>query len=460
MTADRGRFGHRVPRRWRLRGWTLVWLLAVGAWLGVSHWVSLDGTWTADWTANRGNTLSPTSVGLLAKMPKPLTITAYLRPDPVRQRLVETLVARYQRHKGDLVFDVVDLTATPEVAREWAIGGAGALVVAYDGRREKVTTLSEAALSQALVRLLRPPRPAYFLNGHGERSPTGQANHDAGLLGAALVRGGFVLEELDLITGAAPALDGVVVVASPRLALLDRELATLLGYLERGGNLLWLMEPAEERNTTLLADYLALAVAPGTVVDPSTASLGLQRTSLIPVVDYGSHPITAGLDAVTLFPTVASLEVQALEPWQITPLLRTGTSAWTELDSEPGESTLDPGAGERRGPLLLGVAMERPWQGATGGGDAARQQRVVVLGDGDFLSNAYLGNGANLDLALNIFNWLTRADTLLDIRLTATPDRQLDLSPQALSWLGMGFFLLLPGLSLAMGAWVWRRRRR
>ena len=33
--------------------------------------------------------------------------------------------------------------------------------------------------------------------------------------------------------------------------------------------------------------------------------------------------------------------------------------------------------------------------------------RIVVVGDSDFLSNTYLGNGANLEWGLNSLNWLS-----------------------------------------------------
>ena len=46
---------------------------------------------------------------------------------------------------------------------------------------------------------------------------------------------------------------------------------------------------------------------------------------------------------------------------------------------------------------------------------------LAIVGDGDFLSNAYLGNAGNLELGLRLLRWLSREDRMLKIppRLTS-----------------------------------------
>jgi ABC-type uncharacterized transport system involved in gliding motility auxiliary subunit len=85
---------------------------------------------------------------------------------------------------------------------------------------------------------------------------------------------------------------------------------------------------------------------------------------------------------------------------------------------------------------------------------------VVVLGDGDFLSNTYLGNGGNLDLGMNVINWLAEDDSLIAIHVKAAPDRTLHLSDPALATLGGSFLLALPAILLGGGWIIWFRRRR
>ena len=90
----------------------------------------------------------------------------------------------------------------------------------------------------------------------------------------------------------------------------------------------------------------------------------------------------------------------------------------------------------------------------------AGEQRVIVSGDGDFLSNTYLGNGANLDLGINMVHWLSNDDTFISIHPKSAPDQHLDLSPRAQAIIGFGFLLVLPLALLTTGIIIWIRRRK
>ncbi|CAH9019448.1 GldG family protein [Candidatus Nitrosacidococcus sp. I8] len=88
------------------------------------------------------------------------------------------------------------------------------------------------------------------------------------------------------------------------------------------------------------------------------------------------------------------------------------------------------------------------------------QQRIAIIGDGDFISNAYLGNGSNLDLALNLVNWLAHEDKLISVPARTRVDSTLEISPMT-SWLmGLGFLFLLPVMLLVSGLLIWWRRRQ
>lgn len=85
---------------------------------------------------------------------------------------------------------------------------------------------------------------------------------------------------------------------------------------------------------------------------------------------------------------------------------------------------------------------------------------MAVIGDGDFLSNTYLGNGGNLNLGINIINWLSRDDNLIAISATTAPDTQLNLSRNAALLIGFGFLFALPLALFAAGWMIWLKRRR
>lgn len=91
---------------------------------------------------------------------------------------------------------------------------------------------------------------------------------------------------------------------------------------------------------------------------------------------------------------------------------------------------------------------------------AKTEQRVVVIGDGDFISNSFIGNGGNRDLGTRIFDWLLADDALITIAEPVATDRTIALSGPALSVLSFAFLLVLPLLLAASGLWIWRRRRK
>ena len=56
-----------------------------------------------------------------------------------------------------------------------------------------------------------------------------------------------------------------------------------------------------------------------------------------------------------------------------------------------------------------------------------KQQRVVVVGNGSFLSNSYLGNGGNLQLGVAIVNWLASEDDLVAIDPRPASDSRIEI---------------------------------
>ena len=87
-------------------------------------------------------------------------------------------------------------------------------------------------------------------------------------------------------------------------------------------------------------------------------------------------------------------------------------------------------------------------------------QRAVVIADGDFLSNGFLGLGGNLQLGVNIINWLAADDQFVTIPARTVPDATLQLSPTASVLISVGFLFVMPVLLLGAGISVWYRRRR
>ncbi len=423
--------------------------------VGLTGWLSSSYSFTWDWSAGARNSLSETSQQLLERLESPLNIVSFSPEDPQLRRQISDIIARYQRYSDKITLEFVNPDTRPDQVRQLGIQVAGELRLTYQGRSENLRTLSEEALSNTIQRLIQQQdRWIGILEGHGERRFDGRANHDLGGFGEELRQKGYHLQPLNLAdTPEIPENIAVLVIAGPRVDYRADEVARISGYIEGGGNLLWLLEPEPLHGLDPLLRQLGLSLLPGTVVDANASALDLKDPAMALVPRYPDHPVTRGFALVTLYPHAAALEHTDKDgPWQSTPLLSTLPQSWNESGPLRGEVTRDENKGERPGPLSIGIALDRTL------GD--RQQRILVIGDGDFLSNSFMGNGGNLNLGLNILRWLSGDDKLLNIPARTAPDRTLELSTTAGAVIGLGFLFLLPLLLLAAGLLIWWRRRK
>jgi hypothetical protein len=395
-------------------------------------------------------------VRLLGTLKEPLTIDAYARGSSPFRDALKRFFAHYQAVKPDVELKFVDPDIAPEQARKDGITGDGQVILEYGGRSEKLEQVNQASVADTIQRLARSSeRYVVFLAGDGERNPRGDHNFDIGNFGKQLIAKGFKIEPLSLAaTPTIPVNTAVLVIAGPQADVFPGMVKLVRDYVRRGGNLLWLADPGPLYGLDPLATDLDLHFGNGTLVDPNTQLLGINDPTVTLVPKYPeTSPLAGGLSSVTLFPGATSVDVDPGSPWQQDAFLQSMPRSWLETARLAGDVSYDAKHGDRLGPLTIGVALTRevPGKGT---------QRVVVTGDGDFLSNAYLGNGGNLDLGLDIMNWVAHDDSYININPRPAPDLTLSLTPLAQGVIGFGFLFALPLLLFIAGIAVWLRRRR
>lgn len=430
--------------------------------IGLLAWLSQRYQYQADWTVNSRNTLSQASVAVLEQMPEPISVSVFTVDSGVMRQHADDLLGRYQRYKKTFEFEFINPDMEPDRVRRLGIKIDGALLLEYEGRSEKITTLSEQAITNALQRLSRASEPwIVFVEGHGERSPFGKANHDLQVWAQQLEAKGFQLHGLNLATAAlVPDNARILVVAGPQVAFLPGEVVLIEDYIRRGGNLLWLADPDGIFGLEPLAEQLGLRFEPGVIVDPTAQMFAIDDPTFAIVGDYGLHPVVDGFDVLTVFPRAAGVTVEPQGQWQSDSFLFTTERSWSETGVLAGEISFDELA-EVAGPLSLAVAVTRRLDNDVADDETEpKQQRILVVGDGDFLSNAYLGNGGNLDLGMNMVNWLSRDDQLIAVPTKVTLDRSLNLSRTASMVIGFGFLIFLPATLLLSGLGIWLKRRQ
>jgi len=433
----------------RLNGWLFALLVLLGA--GAIGFLSARHDYIADWTYHSRRSMSPETHAVLAKFDGPVDVVSYASPQGDLRQTIAAALQRYQKAKPDLQLSFVDPQQDPAAMRNLGITVDGELILHYRDRQQRLDTLTERSLTDALERLVRGnDRIVAFVTGHGERRADGVANADLGTFVSQLEQSGMRAVPLNFSqVTSVPAQTDLVVLAGPQAPLTPGATKALTDYLANGGNLLWLVDPGNlDASLQPIADTLGIRVLPGELIDASSPAVGLKDPRMIVLGDYPPSMITRGFTLTTLFPEVAPLAEVRQGDWKIEPFLRSSPQATTQRLGGNAAVPL-------KGPLDFGFAFSRLSPSPT-----KSEQRVVVIGNGDFLSNSYLGNGGNRALGERVFNWLLGDDQLISMPPRGAPDRILNVSQGELSVLTIGFMLVMPLLLLVVGGWIaWRRRR-
>jgi len=426
-------------------------------------WLSARYSFEADLTRTGRHTLSNVSVQILEQAKHPLKISAYARDDTELRLLITKFVGKFQSVKPDITLQFVNPDSAPDEVRQLGININGELILNYEDRIEHVKSNSEQEFVNAMQRLLRGnERWLAFIEGHGERNPNGKANHDLGEWVAQLKYRGFNFRPLNLAESKAiPNNTSVMIIASPLISFLPGEFSIISDYLNEGGNLLWLIDPGEKNDLKPIAELLGITVLPGVVIDTAAQLLGINDPTITLTTArlYPEHPITRDFDLTVFFPKATAITALARPDWLTRPVLNSGNHTWLEIGKLEGEVDFDPEK-EQKGPLSLGLSLERQLSTYQNDKGSEKQQRVLVIGDGDFLSNTYVGNNGNLELGMRMMNWLSSDDKLLAIPPETIEDAQLEMSQLLLGMLGLCFLLLFPLGFLGTGFFVWRHRKK
>jgi ABC-type uncharacterized transport system involved in gliding motility auxiliary subunit len=305
-------------------------------------------------------------------------------------------------------------------------------------------------------------RAVYFLTGHGERSIDESGQETYSLLKRTLESKNYSVSSLNLLAeNKVPQDAKVIVVAGPRVPLAQSEVDLLSEYVGNGGALVVMQEPIPVTDFGDSLDPLARYL-----VDSWNILLGnnivVDLTSQQPfapyAANYGSSPITDKLQNVTSqFPTARSSTVMTntLSAVSAVELVFTAQQSWAEtrLDNlSEGASNIgfDENA-DIPGPISLAVSGE----------NFDNDARVVVFGDSDFALDVNYVYYANGDLIVNSIDWAAGQEELISLTPKENTSRVL-LPPQSamMNLIMLGTVIILPGLALVAGIWVFFQRRR
>lgn len=350
----------------------------------------------------------------------------------------------------------------------------------YKGRTQYLRTFAdgfvwpdEMVVNAALRRLMGDQAPKYlFVTGQLERSIVTRGEREfSGPVSAktgrrSLVNIGFDVDTVNLsLQDIPPGITGLVL-ADPRMDLPPVVQEKLRKFIDGGGNMLLLGEPGKQYVMNPVLKQLGVQLRYGQLVQPtfdetpdmvrpyltdSCASLGeeLIMQGMRKAMEEGLKRDTAS----TLMPGATALEY-ADSVFSVTPLGMTMPGrTWLKAGRLVADSTLPPmdsAAGDAYQRSFPAIArLTRQIHG--------KEQRIIVCGDADFISNA---RAAGSFFGVSFYSWLSNNEFPVYTPVKAATDTELAITGDAAGVQKTVYLWVLPGILLAAGMIVLIRRKR
>ena len=474
--------------------------------LGLINFLGIRYHLRLDLTDSQLFTLSPQSRELVSNLPETMKVWIFSKEQNIQDR---ELLDNYHRQSNKFKFEYVDPQLKPGIAEKFGVKDYGEVYLEFQNKRQVVQIISEnERLSEvkltARLQQITSSKTAkiYFLQGHGERplSASKGAISQAiqGLIDKNFITSGLNLAEQPQV----PDDAAVIVVAGPQKELLTGEVTALQNYLNRGGNLLLMIDPnTNPKIDTILKDW-GVRLDNRLAIDTSGANLQLGPAAIL-VTEYGQHPITKDFGKnISVYPLTRPLEIDSVSGIESMALLKTKPypSSWAESDQKSEKLEFNEGK-DLKGPLTLGVALTRklsnqtsptptpiptnsptpiptnsptpiptnsptpiptnsPTPIPTNSPATAKESRLVVFGNSNFAVDGLFGQQLNGDVFLNSVSWLSQQDQqLLSIRPKEPKNRRIIISTFQANLLTISALFLLPLIGLVTGFIIWWKRR-
>lgn len=329
----------------------------------------------------------------------------------------------------------------------------------------------EAEVSAALKRLIMEVPKVACLTGHGERDMNNVGDRDYYAFAKnptfryALVNNGFDVIAYRMTEGEEIPEDiRILVIADVKQPLTESELEKIDRYVARGGNLLIAGEPGRQEVMNPLVERFGVQFMPGVLVqpsrdfDPDLIRGELTKDAAEMSLNYAD---LQKKKRVITMPGATALNYTMDKGFMVRPVLTThDTGCWNEIETrdllnEPVE--LNPVAGEKEGVYPIALALSRKM--------GNREQRIIVLGDADCISNSELMmyrkgiKASNFSLITESFRWLTDGEFPVNTRRPDPADTSISLELSSMKWVKLMFVGILPLLLIGCGILIWHRRR-
>ena len=324
---------------------------------------------------------------------------------------------------------------------------------------------SENEITPALKTLLTDMVKVGFLTGNGERSPFSKADNGydrattaTRLNREALISKGFAFQEVTLSDpGDLPEDLDILVVSDPKGPLPETVLNNLKSYIDNGGNMLLACEPDSYTYVQYLLDYLGITVVPGTLQQQHK---DFDNDFILARVHVSALNMHKGFNQVIVdtkvsFPNALALGFDAFGTFDANPVVvASPEETWRMVEHPEAGHQQDSVTPEA--PLPVMVALTRNVH--------EQEQRIVVSGDADFMSNLEYNRDnvkvGNSRMIHPLFGWLAQNEFPVDTSRPPLKDTKYALTESGFSLFRIIFNIVLPVLVLIAGTFLLIMRKR
>ena len=389
-------------------------------------------------------------IKILEGLDKPVEIKAFFRTSD--RTGVKTRLDEYSYTASNLSYEFIDPDQEPQIVRQYGIKQISTIVVESGLKREIVTELSEANITNAIIKVTREQdKVIYYTTGHGERVLDDETAEGLKLSTEAIKKENHLIRPFNLaMRKSVPDSASVVAVVSPKTPFFPQELDSLEKYVENGGKLLLMLDPETPQSIRDFAARFKIKVGNDMVIDASGLGQLFGSGPGVPLVQSydQNHAITKGFGLMTFFPYTSSVtEMEEKDGWSVTSLAKTSGESWAEVDYASGEVSFN-GSQDTKGPITVAAVSQKD------------KSAVIVFGDSDFAKNGYFNQQGNGNLFLNTINFLAEEEDLISIRPKQPQDRRLTLTQAEVSTIFYLVVIAIPLLLVILGVVIFIRRNR
>lgn len=429
-----------------------------------------------DTTAGTLYTLSQETEDILDGLEQDVTIYWIVQSGQEDETL-GTLLDRYAARSDYVTLETIDPDVSPNFLQEYVSGtvynnslivesGDRNTYVSYEDIYEysyssdyssyDVSFAGESSLTSAIDYVLSDTLPKlYTLTGHGEDDLSTSFQ-------SAVEQQNIEVADLSLLTEESVPEDAdCLLINGPDSDLSQDEVEAIQAYLDTGGDLIVLTDPAQDgqdlTNLEALMGEYGMTANDGVVIEGDTANYALGSPFyLLPNLE--SHSITSPLQEGGYYILLAlaqgiTVEESPRDGLTVESLLTTSDAAYSKIAGYSME-TYSKEEGDIDGPFSLAAI-------ATDTLEDGSESHVIWVGSTSLLDDQYNQqvSGANQDFFLNCVGWTCEGEEGVSIHAKQITTEYLTMSASTASMLTLLLVAVLPAGYLLFGLRIWIRRK-